>query len=288
MSAQANWEARQYPRAVDYTVTVAVDDGGALRYNHYNSSYDAVANDVRVDPVSAEERAHPYVAKGINLRLQLNLCMGLCQLLKPVPLNKPQQPPDYIGVPVLAPNYNFGIAPYILPQPRNDMKIVAQIRDEYRDPMPPEKARAAGGNSELKVIGDVRAVSRTYVISYAGLETIDGTAAYHLALRPTHDPQRYRLRDLWVDTKTFATLQLVSAGNFMNDGAWAVVPWTVRYAQIGGANYIATERAGMPLHVAGLTYSGVTISFENIESVRYGSVSLPHSFVAPRELMEPM
>jgi hypothetical protein len=50
MIAQANWGV---PTAVDYTVTVAVDDGGALRYNHYSSSYDAVANNVRVDPVSA-------------------------------------------------------------------------------------------------------------------------------------------------------------------------------------------------------------------------------------------
>ena len=76
-----------------------------------------------------------------------------------------------------------------------------------------------------------------------GVEPLDGKPASHLKLRAVIQPRRYQLRDLWIDIQTYATRQLVSDGNFTN-GPWPCAPWTVRFAQIDGATYIATERAG--------------------------------------------
>jgi hypothetical protein len=80
---------------------------------------------------------------------------------------------------------------------------------------------------------------------------------------------------------------LVSAGNFMNDGPWAVVPWTVTFARIGRAQYIVSEHALLPLHVEGVTYRVVSVSFEQIATVPGTSFSLPATFIAPHELLEP-
>ena len=46
-----------------------------------------------------------------------------------------------------------------------------------------------------------------------GKEKDDGVDVYHLALEPLRDPERNRLRELWVDAKTIL-IELLMAGFF--------------------------------------------------------------------------
>jgi hypothetical protein len=61
----------------------------------------------------------------------------------------------------------------------------------------------------LKTIATVVAVAQSpYVIGRAPneavpIENVDGHVTYHLHLRPSSNPQRHNLRDLWIDVHTF-------------------------------------------------------------------------------------
>lgn len=58
--------------------------------------------------------------------------------------------------------------------------------------------------SPLKTIGHVVTYAPPkYAITNAGIETVNGHAAYHLHLNPLSDPRRHNLRELWVDPATF-------------------------------------------------------------------------------------
>jgi hypothetical protein len=57
--------------------------------------------------------------------------------------------------------------------------------------------------SDLRTIAVVSAYARpVYSVVDRGVETVDAHQDYHLALDPTLDPNRFALRDLWIDTTT--------------------------------------------------------------------------------------
>ncbi len=58
----------------------------------------------------------------------------------------------------------------------------------------------------LREVARVEAVARDYSIALAGSGRERGTATYHLSLTQPHNPHVNRLRDLWVDTTTYATV----------------------------------------------------------------------------------
>ena len=60
----------------------------------------------------------------------------------------------------------------------------------------------------LQTIATVTAVDRAYDIRLAGDETIDGRLCYHLVMHPLRDPERYRLRDLWVEHGSYQVVRL--------------------------------------------------------------------------------
>ena len=119
----------------------------------------------------------------------------------------------------------------------------------------------------LRELVRVEAVAREYNIAFVGTEKLStGDDAYHLALTPLHDPQTNRLRDLWLDPTTYATLQLGIDGLFEGkpyDGA----RWIVSYIALGGRYYIRDIRAGDVLHfgmdrtVSDLRYDFVSYDF---------------------------
>jgi hypothetical protein len=51
----------------------------------------------------------------------------------------------------------------------------------------------------LKTIATVTAKARTYAVSFDGSEFVGGVDCYRLKLKPLGDPERYPLRQLWVD-----------------------------------------------------------------------------------------
>ena len=281
-AARTRWETASYPSQLSYVVAVSVIRSGVTSVAHYHSVYDALANQVNVTAVSDEELAHPYTPHGISV------------FFSPfgghIPLSSPEQTFDYLGVPVLAPNYSFGISTY---QPRspdtNSEQLVAEIRREFCDPMPAR--RQPSSDSGLKTIASIDVVRRSYVITLNGIVAMNGHSDYHLGLQPVRDPGRYRLRDLWIDTRSFATDQLATQGNFTQGGMTTVL-WMVSFRQINGAPYISAEHTDQRFVLARRTYDSATVAFESVVTKRIPAYSSLSTFASNEEtgvppLMEP-
>jgi hypothetical protein len=257
--ARARWEAQHYPEKIAYTVAVQVVENGNRKTQRYDAGYDAAQDVLVVDPVSDHEKAHPYHPPGgfgVNVPL--------------VGQGRPNPDVDFFGVPFLAPNYSFGIG--VTPRgsalpPPDPMELVREIRAELHDPLPRSRTTPSPAASPgLKEIAVVSTRTRTYDISLAGIEPVDGVPTYHLVLHAMRDPGRYRLRDLWVDTETFVPHKLVEALNFVT-GPGTTVPWSVRFSQIDGASYVSTEIALGPTKYARHNYESVAIAFEDVRAL---------------------
>lgn len=256
-AARTHWEAARYPSQVSYTVAVTVRHNETSSQAHYHSYYDSVENRVDVNAVSDEEIAHPYTPHGISVFFS--------PFGAHIPLSSPEQTFDYLGVPVLAPNYSFGIAssaPHA--SGANDMELVAEIRREFCDPAPSKTLTADSG---LKTIASIEIVRRAYVIQLKGLARIHGHADYDLSLRPISDPGRYRLREVWIDTQSLATDRLVSQGNF-TEGGMTGVSWTVDFREIDGATYLASETTTQSFRLARRAYDSAAIAFTEVRPNR--------------------
>ncbi len=253
--ARAFWSAQIYPSYLAYDVVVRIDEGSSPKTERYTSEYDATDNAIWVDSVSDYEIAHPVKVKGFNFGI-----LGLVA-------SKPLPPIDFLGVPMLAPTFSFGMAPFVpaaAAAGRDSARIVAAVRAQFHDPNPrtsPSTARSLPPG--LHQIGSVTAFNRDYRVALLGIESIDGRPCYHLALAPLRDAKNYRLRELWVDQQTYATAQLREALNFV-DGPGTSVPWTVRFVQAGGAQYIASETADAPMSYRGLLYRHASVAFEDL------------------------
>jgi len=253
------WEAQHYPEFLAYDVAVTVTENGRSKTERYNSAYDAAGDVVYFDSVSDYERAHPYYAPGgfgfanpFERDRSTNAAM------------------DFLGIPMLAPDYSFGLGT----TPRGsaerrptDAELVEQIRQEFHDPMPRNRPTPAPEpTSALREIAVVEAQSRAYAISLVGIENVASTPAYRLRLRPLREPGRFRLRELWVDVRTYAPIKLVEALNFVT-GPGTAVPWSITFDRIGGASYVATETALAPIQLKKHDYSSATVAFENVHPV---------------------
>ncbi len=276
--ARERWESARYPSQLAYDVAVSVTHAGTQSSAHYHLYYDSSADSVKVNAVSDEELAHPYTPHGINTFF--NVFGGS------LPLSAPQHTFDYLGVPVLAPNYSFGIAPYVAPAAAPDSaELVREIRQEFHDPVKP--ATASAGDSQLKTIASVAVVRRRYIIELNGTTAIDGHEDYDLRLQPVRDPGDYRLREVWIDTQTFATDRLISQGNFVHGGMTGV-PWTVTFRQLDGAPYIASESTTQSFRLDRRSYDSATVSFEEVRPARIPGYASLMSFAGGDTLTEPL
>lgn len=253
------WEHQPYPPYLKYDVAVTVEEGGHNRSESYHSAYDATTGAIWVDPVSDYEIEHPASGKGVNVSVLF------------AQLSKAEPPEDFLGVPMLTPTFSFGMAPFVAVTPEDEltpMQIVAQVRAAFHDPNPrttlePSPPPRPGG---LREIADITVFKREYIVTLVGIESVDGHACYHLALEPTHARHTYRLRDLWIDTTTAATIQLKEAINFKN-GPGTDVPWTITFHSINGAQYIESESADAPMSYKSLIYTNATVDFKTIVAV---------------------
>lgn len=264
-NARAYWHAQQYPDMLDYRVAVDVTEGGNERVEHYTAEYNAVTGEVRVDPVSDYQLAHPVVPKGINV--------GILAFL----VNKPLPSVDFMGVPQLAPTYSFAMAPFLpapTPTPFNSAALVDEIRKEFHDPNPRATPTSSPTPNGLQEIATVYAHKRDYAITLLGTESIDGHACYHLGLTPTRDPGRYRIRQAWIDEQTFAPWQLEDALNFTN-APGTNVAWMIHFADIDAAHYVTEEDALAPMSTQGEIYTKAAVRFESIRAVDASTVSAP-------------
>lgn len=256
--ARARWEAQRYPEKLAYTVAVEVVENGTPKTERYDAGYDAAQDTLLVDAVSDREKAHPYYVPG-----------GLGFNVAAAGQGRADPDVDFLGVPFLAPNYSFGIG--VTPRgsaapPPDPMEIVREIRAEFHDPMPSSRNLRLRAAPPLQEIAVVSTRTRAYVVSLAGIDSIDGMPAYHLVLRPVRDPGQYRLRDLWVDTQTYVPRKLVEGLNFAH-GPGTAVPWSVTFEQIHGSSYVVSETALGPMKLGRHHYASVTIAFENLSEV---------------------
>lgn len=80
------------------------------------------------------------------------------------------------------------------------------VHEAIATPAPSATAAAVSPGdleSTLHTIASVSAHGHIYDVRDVGIETINGHRTYHLELRPRRDPERYPLRDLWLDTTTY-------------------------------------------------------------------------------------
>lgn len=272
--ARAAWERQRYPAVLGYTIHVSANRDGSQQERHYHARWLARTNGIAVDLVSDEQRAHPYhVPPGVSI---YGFNVGGPQVGDGVA-------DDLLGVPIVSPNYSFGIADYVPPEELSPAQLVEEIRAEFHDANP-AKVAVLKAKEGLKIIASVTTARQDYTIVLAGIETIGTRSAYHLHLEPRHDPKRLRLRDVWVDAQTFGTAKLVASGNF-EQGAPTNVPWTVTFVTIGGEQYIESETAMASMPAGWFKrYDSYRLVLEDIGAA---SASFSRSFGNAAKLTEP-
>ena len=261
--ARAYWDAQVYPSVVDYDTVVEIHDVRGDRSERYTSVYDAASGRVWIDPVSDYELAHPARIHGI----------GINEGRFP----RPAPDVDFIGLPMLAPNYSFTLAHSIVARTQHtDAEIVQQVRAEFHETPKPIPSPSPLDTS-MQEITTVTAYRKDYDITLVGNEMVNGETCYHLALKPRIVNGDYRLRDLWIDEVTYATVRARTALNFV-DGPGTQIPWLINFADVDGARYITSEAAEATYRYDRARYDRVSIRFEHI---RARSGAFPIEVVAP-------
>ncbi len=244
-NARSAWQRSTYPSDLLFTVAVEVVQNGVVRQNHYAGEYRVDDGALYVNHFSAEETEHPFTPTGINVVLAFSVGVDSRSSTTSRKLGKDSPPTDYLGVPMLHPLYSFGIV--------------------RRGAHPPPKTALSDPTSpKLPTIGSVSTLHRDYDITLIGIETCSEETAYHLTLRPLHDPDRFRLRHMWVATEDFRTLKIITEGNFTT-GPSLHVPWTTLFRTVDGAQYVATESADSVLDYGrDRKYEHASIAFEQV------------------------
>jgi hypothetical protein len=238
-------QAQSYPDPIFYRTTIHVSEGARDEFEHFHAEAFS-GSDVRVEGVSDEEEAAPHVSRGINFKLVFsvgwNTGAGGQTAAVTQDVHRKEASPDYLGVPLISPYYSFGLIP------------------ERTD----DRGSTADNGASLQTIATVTASGRIYNIALVGTETIDGLYAYHLRLAPASRPDRYRIRELWVDAYTYRIVQLQTQGNF-TAAPMANVPWLVTFQNVRGSVYIKDETALAPLVFQhDRTFSNASIAFDDI------------------------
>jgi hypothetical protein len=231
--------AVRYPERVDYAVVVGGEDGAEYRSDRYRARYDTDTGVLRVQTISARELSQPTSPHGFDLTLNISL-WGVV-ILHTKNLTPTKAIEDLLGVPFLTPTYSFGLA---------------------RSFAPSLGVTPSPEGTGLKTIAVVSAAQHDYAVTLDGDEAIAGVTFEHLTLRPLHDPNRFRLRELWVDSASKLPRRAVLSRNF-TVAPEDTVAWTVDFASIDGGLYITNENALGTLQEAhGRTVSNATITFD--------------------------
>ena len=246
---------RSYPRYVAYVIDIQSTAYG----KHYHEGYRAL---LRTYDDALVVKQSPVYTSNLPVNPYGFSFFGL---------NREGKPQDHIeppfGVPWMSATYDFDLA---------------------RGPVPKrEDALALPEPSPAPVIGRVAVTGGDYDVTLVGREALDGADVYHLSLRPLRDPFQNRVRDLWVDAKSFDVRKLVTDGIFTR-GPATTVPWTVTFVQLHGHWFIrqevTTATVRITSHVFGgsTAYQGVNYTFglyeypgliPDLEFIPYGVVT---------------
>lgn len=251
--ARLRWAQERYPSFLDYDVAVRVTAGSVTKEERYASTFDAATGRTSISSRVGGQHA-PSGADG-GIRWCLQSCAPSVDAADP--------DEDFIGVPLLAPNYTFGLWHFI-PQsaPKaDDLALVQQIRAQFGD----RNAATPQPRLDFPTIANVTARYHDYAMALAGIEAVNGSSCYHLRLQPRRDEARFRLRDLWVDQASYATMRARVSANF-EAGDGVRMPWTIDYQTIDGRQYLASERADRSYEYGGRRYDSVELRFEHLRT----------------------
>lgn len=249
--------AQSYADSIYYRTTVRVSEGAKDELEHFHAQSSGA--DVRVEGISDEEQAAPHESSGVNFKLSFsigwNTGAGGQTETATEDAHRKEASPDYLGVPLISPAYSFGLT---------------STETGSAKPSP-------AGTSDLPIIASVTAIGRVYDVSLVGTETVDGLYTYHLHLKPAIQPNRYRIRELWVDVYTYRIVRLQTQGNFTST-PMSNVPWLVTFQSVDGSTYIKDETALEPLIFPhDRTFSTASISFNDIRATDDSPPILPNA-----------
>lgn len=262
--------AQSYPDPIVYRTTIRVTEAGKDEAEHFHGEA-FTDGDVRVAGVSDEEQASPHPSSGVNFKLTLsigwNTGTGGQMGTMTADAGRIEGSPDYLGIPLISPSYSFGLA---------------------SGEAAGDAGGAPGAAAGLPTIATVTAFERDYDVTLLGTEAVDGVLAYHLELAPVRLPNRFRIRELWIDAASFRIVQLRSQGDFTS-APMTGVPWLVTFSDIGGCTYIASETALAPLVFPhDRTFTHASIAFDEIGSERFNGLPvLPAMGRSNEDLREP-
>jgi hypothetical protein len=258
-NARKAWGAGAYPRYAEYVAVVSFHKDAEYQRRTWETTEDIRHGLVSSRAFSREERAHPYTPYGINIAVPF-----LGNLNKVVPS-------DPIGHVAFAIDQDYGLAP-------GERRVVSVSGTSAMDAQ----------RSALPVIGHTGTVMRDYEVTL--IETLaDGQGRqYHLGLRPLRDPFHHRLRELWIDDKTWLPAEAIVDG-IGNRPPLSKVSWRIEYRQNEGATYIARETALAPVDYGGAgMLTDVTIAFDEVAlSSRISNIGFGLSFSKDVPLGEP-
>jgi len=208
------WSQGAYPRYASYATIVEFHTATKYIKRTWDTVEDFRHATVFARKFSREETASPPDApRGINIFVPL---LGT--------LNK-VQPDDPVGHVAFAVDQDYGIAPM----------------ERHVTPASSASEFAAAAKT-LPVIGRTGVNVRDYDVTLIETLQDDRGREYHLGLTPLREPEKYRLRELWVDANTWLPEEAVVAG-IGSRAPLTKVLWRIEYRQVQGATYVASETA---------------------------------------------
>jgi len=126
----------------------------------------------------------------------------------------------------------------------------------------PEPAPSA---SSLPMIGHASVSAKRYAIELAGTERLHDRDVYHLRLTPLFDPRRNSVREMWVDTQTFTTWQLIDEARYTAGPARGTFLLTATYAPVSNAWLLRTVETSGALRFGFFAYGGnASVTFDDL------------------------
>jgi hypothetical protein len=267
--AKGAWQARSEVPFITYNLRERYTWRGRVHDNWWTAYYRNADHDLVLHPMIVPEDEAQRM-KGFPIDLKISFHRGLANA------DSLDTNPDADAFPILepliAPDASFGM----LARDTNAALVGDGSGPAQRFIIPPPAPTPTPAASDappafinqkpLRQLAQVEAIVREYTIVFAGTERLASGDAYHLMLTPLRNPEINRLRDLWIDPTSYATVRLAVQGLFEGkpyDGA----RWIVTYVPLGSRYYVANIRSAEPLRfgmdriVTGLEYDFVSYDF---------------------------
>jgi hypothetical protein len=136
----------------------------------------------------------------------------------------------------------------------------------------------------LQTIATVTASAHVYEIQLAGEENVEGRACYHLTLHPLLAPDRYPLRELWVDKTSFEVVQLTYERPYDEKHTRALVRY--RFAPVGPQRVWAIVHIEAEAAIHELFSTRIDRVADDLSEITFPS-SAPAWYFEPNSVVEP-